>query len=98
MKEQFKAWAIDTRSSEGHGFIGRYWWCFGRGPTIPPQNEGCQVALWKTRREAKEALPDTRRAFSRSKVVSVKITIENLTLDKCNNDTHDLHVQNRGKE
>lgn len=76
MKEIFKAWAIDTRSDEGHGFIGRYWWHRGE---LPDHLEGCETALFKTRAIARQYLPDvTRHSFPRAQVVRVRVTVEKL--------------------
>ena len=36
MKKQFKAWAIDSRSDEGHGLLGRYWNFSNSFLAIPP--------------------------------------------------------------
>lgn len=73
---KYYGWAIDTRSEEGHGLIGRYWW-FENGPSLIPKHmEGHRTALFCTRREAREALPKTRRGFPKSKVIRVKVTIE----------------------
>jgi len=53
MKQKtFYAWAIDTRSEEGHGLIGRYWF----EKTLPPSLEGCEVCLFRTRKVAREHL------------------------------------------
>ena len=67
----FKAWAIHTRSSEGHGFIGRYWF----GNPLPTHMEGCEVALFTTRKLARENLPSVRGAFTRAQVVRVKVSV-----------------------
>ncbi len=71
---EYIGWAIDTRSDEGHGLIGRYWW-LGKYNVIPKHMEGHQTALFCTRREAREALPKTRRAFPKSKVVKVTVRV-----------------------
>lgn len=74
MKE-FTAWAIDTQSTEGHGLLGRYFFAHN----IPPSAEGCKTALFKTRREAREA---RKRVFNdytpstwRPKVIKVRVII-----------------------
>lgn len=84
IKREFSAWAVDTRSTEGHGYIGRYWWFNGAPPKVLPQLEGCKVCLFKTRREAREAAHSVRRqrgGWDRSNswrptAVKVRITIE----------------------
>lgn len=74
---EYYGWAIDTQSEEGHGFIGRYWWFEGYGGSlIPAHMEGHRTALFCTRKLAREALPKTRRAFPRSKVVKVIVSVQ----------------------
>ena len=82
MRDQFTAWAIDTRSSESHSFLGRYWLFANSHRDIPPHLEGCQVALFRTRQLAREARAgmkprgDEYEVFPDSQVVKVKVTIE----------------------
>jgi hypothetical protein len=79
----FIAWAIDTRSTEGHGFIGRYWSFDGLGEP-PAQFAGNEVALFKTRRAARAALKDVAgrkgdgkyHAFPQAREVRVCVTIK----------------------
>lgn len=78
MEETFIAWAIDTRSEEGHGLIGRYWWFNNKAPTIPTHMEGCKTAIFKTRALAKEGLSSVKKTFENARVVKVKVTIETL--------------------
>lgn len=75
MMKEYYGWAIDTRSKEGHGLIGRYWWFYDFPTHIPQHMEGHHTALFCTRREAREALPKTRRAFPKSKVVKATVRI-----------------------
>jgi len=75
MIEVFYAWVINTRSVEGHGLIGRYWKFENKIPNIPPHMEGCRVAMFTTRRIARENLPHVRRAFPKAKVVRVKVKV-----------------------
>ena len=75
MKEKFTAWAINTNSDEGHGFIGRYWW-FTERRNIPVHMEGGKVALFKTRKIAKENLSSVKRSFPSARVEKVIISIE----------------------
>lgn len=75
--KRYYGWAIDTRSEEGHNLIGRYWW-FGNKRIIPIHMEGHKTALFCTRREAREALPRTRMAFPKSKVIKVEVTIKEI--------------------
>ena len=76
MEEVFTAWAIDTRSEEGHGLIGRYWWFNGKFPEIPPHLEGCKTALFKTRALARQGLGSVKRCWKNARVVKARITIE----------------------
>ena len=76
MIETFTAWAIDSRSSEGHGLIGRYWFFNHKCPMIPPQMEGCSISLFKTRALARANLAPVRSVFKNARVVKAKVTIE----------------------
>ncbi len=79
-------WAIDSRSTEGHGLIGRYWW-FKNHLIIPPHLEGCNIAVFKTRKIARENLPAVKgvkgdgffHAFPRARVVKVRLTVEEVS-------------------
>ena len=73
--DEFVAWAIDTRSDEGHGLIGRYWWFNHRFPTTLPQLDGYQIALFKTRQLARENLPSVKRAFPKARVQKVNVVV-----------------------
>jgi len=73
--DNFYAWGIDTRSGEGHGFIGRYWWFNNKYSPIPPQLEGCHLALFKTRKIARENLPSVKRTFPKATVKQVIIKV-----------------------
>jgi hypothetical protein len=78
MKEDNLAWAIDTRSAEGHGFIGRYY----LSQKVPKPNEGCKIALFKTRSIAREHLAimkaRTWQQFPKARVVQVRVTVESI--------------------
>jgi len=73
----FDAWVINTQSMEGHGLIGRYWWFDKKTPRpgIPIHMEGCHVAMFTTRRIAREHLQSVRHSFPKAKVVHVKVRI-----------------------
>jgi len=71
-EESFKAWAIDTRSEEGHGFIGRYYWY----QNLPDSSEGCELALFLTKAKAMKYLPQAREAFPKAQVARVLITVK----------------------
>lgn len=71
MKRTFYAWAINTNDPENPGFIGRYWW-----RPVSKHLEGCRIALFTTRKEARAALVDVKSAFPKAKVKKVYDTIE----------------------
>ena len=80
--KKFYAWAIDTNSKEGHGYIGMYW-LFNRQHLItqipkhlPEHLKGVRISLFETRQKARDCLHMTRGAFPKSKVVKVKVTVE----------------------
>lgn len=75
-RSTFYAWVIDTRSGEGHGFIGRYWWFEGRRSPLPIHLEGCEVALFQTRALARKHLPEVTDAFPKAQVARVRVTVE----------------------
>ena len=68
------AWAINTRSKEGHGFVGIWWW----DPTVKPllMQEGQTTALFKTRAKARALLPAVKRAHRHARVEKVVIRIK----------------------
>ena len=72
----FLAWAIDSRSPEGHGLLGKYYFAFGRD--IPRSSLGCRVALFETRAKAREELNDQHYWPKdwKPRVVRVKVSIE----------------------
>lgn len=76
-RETFRAWAIDCNSKEGHGFIGRYWMFDNNIQMLPVHLRGCRIALFETRREARQRLPQVRRySFPRAKVVRVQVQVQ----------------------
>lgn len=74
--KEFMAWAIDTRSTEGHGLLGRYFFAYN----IPPSVEGCKIALFETRaiarQHCKERFADYTSPTWKPKVVKVKVIIQ----------------------
>ncbi len=76
MTEEFIAWAIDTRSTEGHGLLGRYYFA----SILPHSLEGCRVALFKTRETARRNLKRKFENYTPSdwkpRVIRVKVVIE----------------------
>jgi hypothetical protein len=75
-KKEHKAWAIDTRSSEGHGLIGKFWWFDMTAPDISRHMDGYYAAMWRTRRQARIDLPRVKRVFPKARVVRVYISIK----------------------
>jgi len=72
----FHAWGIDLMSDEGHGLVGRYW-RFGDFVKPPLHLEGCQAALFTTRKIARENLRHVRSSvWLKAKVVKVNVTLE----------------------
>ncbi len=81
MKTKFKAWSISTGViCDKLPLLGRYWWWYGKLHEIPKHLEGCRYSLFKTRKEARLALQADKDkgyiAYPESKVIRVKITIE----------------------
>lgn len=76
--KQYMGWAIDTCSESNHGLIGVYWPFKDKFYPIPPQCKVVTTAVFRTRREAREALLSVKKgyAFPRSKVVKVNVKIE----------------------
>lgn len=71
-----RAWAIHTRSPEGHDFLGRYW---RFGDEQPPPGV-LQTRLFETRAQARKALEAYRAApyvpWPKARVVRVNIRVE----------------------
>ena len=77
MQKSFGAWAIDTQSKEGHGYLGRYWpFEDGVQPMIPAHLEGCRMALFKTRAVARKQLDKVRRSWPSAVAVGVTVNDE----------------------
>ena len=76
MREAFTAWAVDSRSKEGHGLLGRYFFSH----CIPPSAEGCLIALFPTRRQARQAIKDVFKDYTPSdwepRAVKVEVMID----------------------
>lgn len=81
MRKEFTAWAVDSRSTEGHGFLGRYWVFVNSHRNIPPHLEGCEIALYKTRALAREVAKSVRgdgikySSFPKARAVQVRVQI-----------------------
>ena len=72
----FNAWAIHSRSEEGHGLIGKYWWFDNKAPEVPDQFDGYKVVLFRTRSIAKKHLLSVKYSFPKARVLPVEITIK----------------------
>lgn len=75
MKNKFSAWAIDTKSTEGHGLIGRYWHFKPDQQKIPEHLEGCKTALFKTRKIARENISSVKKSYSFPNAVIIKVDV-----------------------
>jgi len=80
LNKTFYAWAVNTNSAEGHGFLGRYYF----GHAIPAHLEGGVVALFKTREEARGAirgLTAVYNPFPKIAVSRVRVSINEVRQD-----------------
>jgi len=68
------AWAIEFRA-EHMNFAGVGWFGWPKESHL----NGCRVALFTTRREARQHLPTVKRAFKRARVVPITLTIRERT-------------------
>jgi hypothetical protein len=75
---RFTAWAIKTNDPEHSkdSLIGRYWWFDEFPHKITQHLEGCLIALFTTRKIARENLKHVKMAYPKAQVVPVKITVE----------------------
>ena len=73
-RETRLSWSVDSRSSEGHGLLGRGWFEW------PPPPDSFRFytypVLFRTRREARESLDRCKQSFPKARVVRVKVTVE----------------------
>jgi hypothetical protein len=73
------AWAIKLNSKNAlddqHDFAGVLFWLYNQANPIPACQDGLRVALFKTRRQAEQALPLVRRCFDHAVVKRVEITL-----------------------
>jgi len=76
------AWAIDLRLNDKPGFLGFLGMV---GPYLQPWQDGCHIALWRTRAAAKESLDQARAKggewarehyWNRARIVRARVTIE----------------------
>uniref|UniRef100_A0A6M3JHB8 Uncharacterized protein n=1 Tax=viral metagenome TaxID=1070528 RepID=A0A6M3JHB8_9ZZZZ len=74
MKSTIKAWAIKTDDPENDNYIGIYWFM---GETVLWQ-EGCRIALWTTKKNARACLPDVRRGYPEATIKRVTVTVEDV--------------------
>lgn len=80
MKYEKMAWAINSRSIEGHSFLGVH--IFDHTVRLPHYMRGSMIALFKTRVKAQEALREyknrTYHPFPGAAISRVKVTIEEM--------------------
>jgi len=72
---ELKGWVINTRSDDGHGFIGKFWWFGKNPPKIPNHMDGYRTAVFRTRKEAIEGLNFVIGSFHKARVERVTITL-----------------------
>jgi len=72
MKSMIKAWAIRTDDPENDNYIGIYWF---KGEVFLWQ-EGCRIALFSTRKNARASLPDVRQGYPKALVKWVTVMVE----------------------
>ena len=68
----YPLWAINTRSHEGHAYIGIHWWY--SDPLIEKPSWLYGTAIFTRKHEAVKRLADVREAFPRARVE--RITVE----------------------
>ena len=79
--KEFTAWAIDTQSIEGHGLLGRYY--FDNRMRKPPSLEGCIVALFTTRKIARQYCKTVYGGNEwKPKVIKVRVIIQDDSHDR----------------
>jgi len=84
---KFIAWAVESRSKEGHGLLGRYWKFGNSHQDIPPHLEGCVTALYRTRKLAREGAKSVRgdgvkyTPFPLAKAMQVEVIIKEVAND-----------------
>lgn len=67
---QVARYAIDTRSKEGHGFIGIHW------PGVKESNGLAGTAFWVTTNGAAPVLADVRKTWPKAKLVRVRERVQ----------------------
>lgn len=71
-------WAIAANDKEYRGLLGKYWWFGNRPHAIPTHMMGYKVAVFRTRRDAREALKYVKSdiyGFPNAKVVKVQVAV-----------------------
>ena len=66
------SWAIDLGTGR---LAGKYLWFFGRPGKFPKQGDGIAIALFKTRKIAREACRKIKSSYPKAKVVRAWIQI-----------------------
>lgn len=69
------AWAIDSRSGEGHVLLGVFW--FHPGAVLKSCQDGMRTALFRTRDQARETMEcyEVKKTFPKARVVRVDVVI-----------------------
>lgn len=93
--KKFRAWAIDTRMKDifvPSTLIGRYGWFGVCSREIPSHLEGCMIALFMTRKLAREHLPLVKKAFPKAIEIPVEITIKEIKYKRKKRAKHEISV------
>ena len=73
------AWAIKMNSKNAkddqHDFAGILFWLYNHANAIPACQDGLRTALFRTRKQAEQALPLIRRCYEHAVVKRVEITL-----------------------
>jgi hypothetical protein len=80
IKQIRSAWAIDTKSDEGHQLIGIYYFTQNKIKHPHPACDGCRIALFRTRHKARIHLhgTDAKEQFPKARVIKVRIIVEEI--------------------
>ena len=73
--KKYKGWAISSNTDKEYRLLGNYWNFDGKPMPLPIGMRGHLIAVFSTRREAREALIIARKTFPKSRVERVFIDI-----------------------
>ena len=71
----YLGWAIETNNKDVDGYIGSLWWFGGRPTQHPEHMAGHRISIFRTRAEARRALPDVKRRFPDAAVRRVRVGV-----------------------